>query len=160
MNLPAWAPLLFLAVLLLAGCSHVAPEKQIRERIAAMGDAIRAERAEEIVEFATPDWHFDTSDGRTYDRAAYLERTRQLFAEHEVEALHTRIDRFERHDSRMEVWLMQTMVRVETDKNGNRTRWRLVYRERQDWVETRSRGWLVARVVLLHAPERTKLPAP
>lgn len=160
MNLPARAPHLFVAVLLLVGCSHGAPEKQIRERIAAIGDAIRAERAEEIVEFATPDWHFDTSDGRTYGRAAYPERTKQLFADNEVEALHTRIDRFERHDSRVEVWLLQTVVRVETDGDGNHTRWRLVYRERQDWVETRSRGWLVARVVLLHAPERTKLLAP
>lgn len=160
MNFPARAPLLFLAVLLLAGCSQLAPEKQIRERIAAMGDAIRAERAEGILEFATPDWLFDASDGRTYDRAAHLERTKQLFAGNEIEALHTRLDRFDRHDARMEVWLTQTMVREETDREGNRTRWRLVYRERQDWVETRSRGWLVARVVLLHTPERTKLLAP
>lgn len=160
MNFPARVPFLFLAVLLLAGCSQFAPEKQIRDRVAAMGDAIRAERAEDILEFATPDWHFDASDGRTYDRAAYLERTRQLFAGTEIEALDTRLDRFDRHDSRLEVWLTQTLVRLETDRDGSRTRWRLVYRERQDWVETRSRGWLVARVVLLHPPERTKLLAP
>lgn len=164
MNLTARTPLLFLGIALLAaafsGCSQVAAENQIRARLASIREAILARRADGIVEFGTPDWRFDTPDGQTFDRAGYLERTKKLLAEIQIESLDTRIDRIEFHDSRAEVTLTQTMVRGETDATGARTRWKVKYGERQEWIETRGRGWLVARVTNLYRPVRSALPNP
>jgi hypothetical protein len=164
MNLTARAPLLFVGVVLLAasvvGCSQLSAEKQIRERIASIREAIMAERPEGIIEFGTPDWRFDTPDGQRFDRASYLERTRKLFAEIDIESLDTRIDRIDRHDARTEVTLTQTLVRVETDAAGVRTRWKMKYGERQEWIWTRDRGWLVAHVGILYRPIREALPNP
>jgi hypothetical protein len=164
MNLTARAPLLFAGFILLAaglvGCSQLSAEKQIRERIAAIREAILAERPEGIIEFGTPDWRFDTPDRKTFDRAAYLERTRKLFAEIDVESLDTRIDRIDHFGERAEVSLTQTLVRVETDAAGARTRWKIKYRETQEWVLARDRGWLVAHVTILYHPKREALPNP
>lgn len=144
----------------LVGCAQLSAEKQIRERIASIRGAILAERADGIVEFGTPDWRFHTPDGQRFDRAAYLERTKKLFAEIDVESLDTRIDRVDTHEERAEVALTQTLVRLETDAAGVRTRWKMKYGERQEWVFTRDRGWLVAHVAILYRPIRERLPNP
>jgi hypothetical protein len=161
MNLPVRAPFRFLVAVgllaALAGCDDAAVEKQIRERIGSIREAILAERAEGIVEFSTADWTFDAPDGKLYGRTAYLERTKKLFANIEIESLDTHVDRIERHDSRLEVWLTQTMVRVETDTSGTRSRWRVSYQEHQDWLETDKRGWLMTRVRVFQ-PKRESLP--
>lgn len=161
MNITVRTPWLFLGLMgllaALGGCSNAAVEQQIRERIGSIREAILARRAEGIVEFGTPDWIFVAPDGKSFDRVAYLERTKKLFGSVVIESLDTHIDRIERHDSRAEVWLTQTMVRVETDAAGVRTRWRVRYQERQDWFETRERGWLVGRVTILSPPERKSL---
>lgn len=163
MNLTARAPFLFIGLLvcaaMLAGCNGLVAEKQIRERILSIREAILAKRAEGIVEFGTPDWRFDGSDRQSYDRAAYLVRTKKLFAEIQIESLETHIDRVDVRDSRAEVALTQTMVRTEKDATGAPMRWKVRYHEKQEWIETPSRGWLVARVSVF-APEREKLPAP
>lgn len=163
MNLTARAPLLFaglVVAMFLAGCSSSGTaEKQIRERILSIREAILAKRAEGIVEFGTPDWRFDSADHKSYDRASYLARTKKLFADVQIESLETRIDRIDRHDSRAEVSLTQTMIRTETDPSGTVTRWRVRYRERQEWIETAARGWLVTHVSAF-ALEREKLPTP
>jgi ketosteroid isomerase-like protein len=164
MNLTARAPFLFIGVVLFAagvvGCSQFTAEKQIRERIASIREAILAERAEGIVEFSTPDWRFDTPDRKTFDRSAYLERTRKLFAEIDVESLDTRIDRVDYFGERAEVALTQTIVRIEKNATGAATRWKTRYRETQEWVLTRDRGWLVAHVTILYHPKREALPSP
>lgn len=162
MNLTVRAPFLLVGAVLcaagLAGCSGLAAEKQIRERIASIRDAILAERAEGVVEFATPDWHFDTPDLKQFDRTTYVERTRKLFADIDVESLETRIDRVDYLGERAEVMLTQTLVRVETDAAGVRSRWKLKYSERQEWILSRDRGWLVAHVTILYHPKRAALP--
>lgn len=142
------------------GCSRVSAEKQVRERIASMRDAIAGERVDAILEFSTPDWRFDAPDGTSYNRESYLARTAQLFADFQVESFDTQVDHFEQHDSRAEVRLTQTMVRTETDATGTRSRFKVHYAERQEWIETRDRGWLVARVSVLHRPVREKLSQP
>lgn len=147
------------AVAWLAGCSGLMAEKQIRERIFSIRASILAKRAEGIVEFGTPDWRFDGPDGKSYDRAAYLARTARLFAGIEIESLDTHIDSCRMRDARAEIMLTQTMVRIETDAAGVRARWKVRYREKQEWVETRTRGWLVTSVMVFH-PEREKLPLP
>jgi len=163
MNLTARAPFLFVGVALfvagLVGCSSIYGERQIRERIFSIREAILAKRAEGIVEFGTPDWRFDGSDRQSYDRAAYLVRTKKLFADIQIESLETHIDRVDVRDSRAEVALTQTMVRTEKDATGAPVRWKVRYHEKQEWVATPSRGWLVAHVSVF-APEREKLPTP
>lgn len=148
-----------MAAAVLAGCSGMLAEKQIRERIFSIREAILAKRAEGIVEFGTPDWHFAGPDGKTYDRAAYLVRTAKLFSGIEIESLDTHIDSCLMFNERAEVMLTQTMVRIETDAVGARARWKVRYREKQEWVETRARGWLVTSVMVFQ-PEREKLPLP
>lgn len=163
MNLTARAPFLlasFVLALVFAGCgSSWTAEKQIRERIASIRASILAKRAEGIVEFGTPDWRFETAEGKSFDRAAYLARTTQLLAGIEIESLDTRIDSCLFSGPRAEVMLTQTMVRVETDATGTRARWKVTYREKQEWVDTPARGWLVTSVMVFH-PEREKLPLP
>ncbi len=144
----------------LVGCSQISAEKQIRERIASIREAILAERPEGIIEFGTPDWRFDTPDRQSFDRAGYLERARKLFADFDIESLDTHIDRIDRDDARAEVTLTQTLVRVETDATGARTRWKMKYGERQEWIWTRDRGWLAAHVTVLYRPIREALPNP
>jgi hypothetical protein len=160
----ARAPFLSLGValvatgLLLPGCGSSSAgggAREIRARIAAMRDAILAERPEGIVQFATPDWTFHAPDGRAYDRAAYLERTGKFFRDIEIESLQTAVLSIDVARERAEVQLKQTLVRVETDAAGVRARWRVTYRETQEWVHS-SRGWLVARV-RVYLPERVPL---
>jgi ketosteroid isomerase-like protein len=139
-----------------AGCSALAPERQIRDRIAAIREAILAERVDGIFEFGTPDWVFVAPDGKNYDRDAYRGRTTKLFAEVTIESLATEVTSISPDGPRAEVWIRQTMVREEADPAGGRARWQVSYRERQEWFKTTTRGWLVARVQVID-PRREKL---
>lgn len=161
MNIAVRAPLLLVALLAVAaffsGCETPAADAQIRARIASIREAILAERAAGIVEFGTPDWRFVAADGQAFDRAAYLERVEKLFAGIEIESLETRVERVDERGARAEVELVQIMVRRETDAAGERARWKVRYREQQEWVMTATRGWLVARVKV-YSSQREKLP--
>lgn len=170
----AAAPRLALALvwlLLAAGCATSATEggrqslvtitgdeRQIRERIALIREAILAENAEGIFRHGTPDWTFSAPVGKACDRAAYLARTTELFAQIEIESLETKVTSLEVRGDRADVGLTQKMVRVETDDTGRRVRWSVREQESHEWVKTAD-GWRVARVQAYH-PQREKLPAP
>ncbi len=163
MNIAARAPLLFLAAVFAAlafsGCTlPVSPEKQIRARLASIRESILAKRVDGIFEFGTPDWTFVGPDGKSFNRAAYRERTTKLFAEIGIESLETNIETVDVRRGQAEVRLTQVMVRTERDATGATARWRVTYQETQDWVETEARGWLVVRV-RVYNPKRTALPA-
>ena len=161
MNIAVRAPLLLVAWLTVtvffSGCETPTADRQIRGRIASIRAAILAERAEGIVEFGTPDWRFVGADGQVFDRAAYRARVEKLFAGIEIESLETTIESVREHGGRAEVELVQIMVRHETDAAGGRTRWKVRYRESQEWVKTELRGWLVARVQV-YSSQWEKLP--
>ena len=161
MNIAVRAPLPFVAFLaalaVLSGCATPHADRQIRERIASIREAILAERAAGIVEFGTPDWRFVSADDKAFDRAAYLQRVEKLFAGIEIESLETRVERVDERGARAEVELVQIMVRRETDAAGERARWKVRYRESQEWVKSATRGWLVARVKV-YSSQREKLP--
>jgi len=161
MNIARRAPFLLVAWLTVAaifsGCMMSVAEVQIRERIASIRSAILAKRAEGIVEFGTPDWSFRTADGKAFDRAAYLARVEKLFAEVEIESLDTKVERVFAGNGRAEVELVQTMVRTEPEGAGARTRWKVSYREHQEWVRSPTRGWLVVSVQVYNST-REKLP--
>lgn len=142
---------------LLAGCNLTTPDRQIRERIASIRAAILAERVDGIFEFGTPDWAFVAPDGKRYDREAYRARTAKLFADVQIESLETKVISLTAQGPRAEVWIEQAMVREETDASGARARWKVTYREKQDWFKTDARGWLVGRVEVI-GPRREKLP--
>jgi ketosteroid isomerase-like protein len=146
------------ALFTLAACTHGLPfagDRQIRERIGSVREAILAKRAEGVVQYATPDWTFRGPDGKSYDRGGYLERTRKQFSTAEVETLQTDIGSIDINGDRAAVRIHQAMVRTETDSAGGLARWRVTYDESQDWQKT-SRGWLVARVQV-HPLSREKL---
>ncbi len=146
------------ALFTLAACTHGLPfagDRQIRERIGSVREAILAKRAEGIVQYATPDWTYRGPDGKSCDRGGYIERTRKHFSTVEVETLQTDIGSIDINGDRAAVRIRQTMVRTETDPAGAIARWRVSYDESQEWRRT-SRGWLVARVQM-HAPARERL---
>lgn len=148
-----------ITLLLLAACVHpgAAPaERQIRERIALIRESILARNAEGIVRHGTPDWSFITPDGARVDRTGFIERTRRLFANSEIESLQTDIFAVSVHGERANVQLRQQMVRTEKDAAGQSQRWRVTYREGQEWVRT-TEGWCVARVEV-YSPTREALP--
>jgi hypothetical protein len=142
---------------LLAGCGHpIQPaEAQIRGRILSIRDAIRLRQPEGIVRWGTADWSFTGPDGQVFDRAAYLVRTRALFARIEtLDSLETVIDRVEVRGDSADIELSQAMERHERDAaSGERVHLRLRYRERQLWVKTDD-GWRVRRVAFIGSPER------
>lgn len=154
------AIVLLLTLTLAAGCSSPAErgETQIRERIASIRAAILARQPEGIVRWGTDDWSFTGPDGKTFDRAAYLERTRGLMERIvAVDSLDTHVDRIALIGATAEVEITQTMERRERDPaTGQVTRLRLRYRERHDWVRATD-GWRVRRVAFLGPPERTVL---
>jgi ketosteroid isomerase-like protein len=155
---PLLLALLTAVAALAAGCNLTTADRQIRERIASIRTAILAERVEGIFEFGTPDWVFVAPDGKRYDRDAYRARTTKLFADVQIESLDTQVISLTTEGPRAEVWIEQTMVREETDAAGARARWKVTYREKQDWFDTAARGWLVGRVEVID-PRREKLPA-
>jgi len=154
------AAVLLLASVLLGGCAAFGPraEDQITARIFSIRDAIRAQQAEGIVRWGTADWSFAGPDGKVYDRAAYLERARGLFARIvTLDALETHIDRLEVNGRSAAVEITQTMERHERDAaSGQILHLRLRYRERHAWTETAD-GWRVRSVAFIGTPERTVL---
>lgn len=164
-NIAVRTPFLFAAVAAalfsLAGCKSSAPsgEDQIRARIASIREAILVKRVEGVFEFGTPDWVFVGPDGKSYNKDAYRVRTTKLFSEIEIESLETEVTQVTIDDVRADVWIRQSMIRKETDANGERARWRVTYREKQEWFESRTRGWLVSRVEVVN-PQREKISAP
>ena len=137
-------------------------EAQIRERIASIREAILAKRAEGIVQWGTTDWSFAPGDGKTYDRAAYLQRAKDLFARTvAIESLETVVDRVAVAGATAEVEITQTMVRRERPADrpvdGPVTRVRLYYRERQAWVRAAAGDWRVRRVEFIAPAERREL---
>jgi len=151
---------LLLALGLAAGCAAPArrAEAQITERIFSIREAIRARQAEGIVRWGTADWSFTGSDGKVFDRVAYLVRARGLFERIvTLDALETRIDRIEVSGRAAEVEITQTMERHERDAaTGKVQHLRLRYRERQAWVRTDD-GWRVRTVAFIGTPERRVL---
>lgn len=146
-------------LLALAACAQrvVSPaERQIRERIALIRASILARDADGIVRHGTPDWSFVTPDGASVDRAGFLERTRRLFANSEIESLQTDIFAVSVQGERANVRLRQQMVRTEKDAAGQSLRWRVTYQEGQEWVRTKD-GWSVVRVEV-YLPTREALP--
>ena len=155
-----------LLAILLAACGLVAcqsgpaaAEAQIRERIFSIRDAIRAKQPEGIIRWGTPDWTFTGPDGKAFDRAAYLERARGMFARTvSLDSLETTVDKVTIAGGTAEVEITQRMERHERDAASGRVlHLRLRYREHHDWVRT-SDGWRVRQVRFLGAPERTELP--
>jgi ketosteroid isomerase-like protein len=159
-------PLLLATALLLAGGvaaassepAEAAAAAQIRERILSIRDAIRAREPEGIVRWGTLDWTFTGPDGQSYDRAAYLERARRLFAQLvSLDSLETAIDRVDVRGEVAEVEITQQLERHERDpQTGRVLHVRLRYREHHDWMRTAD-GWRVRAVRFLGAPERTLL---
>lgn len=154
-------------LLLLSACGHRSvdarspllmnsDERQIRERIALIREAILAKQAEGIMRHGTPDWTFIAPDGKTFGREAYLERTRSLFQSVTIESLKTEIRYVTVRGDRAELQLSQDMVRTEGDATGQPTRWRVTYQEIQEWVRAAD-GWHVARVQVF-TPKREPLP--
>lgn len=144
------------------GAGPRAAEAQIRERIASIREAILAKRAEGIVHWGTADWSFAPADGKTYDRAAYLQRADGLFARIvAIESLETVVDRVAVHDEVAEVEITQTMVRRERPADrpvdGKVTRVWLHYREHQMWVRAAAGDWRVRRVEFMAPAERREL---
>lgn len=166
LGLPGW---LALVVMVCAGCDEAGPgadraaEAQIRERIETIREAIRVKSAAGIVRWGTPDWNFTGADGKTYDRAAYLQRTEGLFARIEkVESLETAVERVKVTGATAEVELTQTMIRRERGAEaaaGKSVRLWLRYRERQTWIRAGESDWRVQRVEFIGTPERKELPA-
>ena len=164
MNFSARAPFLFFAIgcaVALAGCAGLAQalnpdEAQIRDRIASIRTAILAKEVEGIFRWGTRDWTFKTPDGKTFDRAAYRERTAKMFAQVQIESLETEVRSVTISENHADVWLQQTMVRTETAADGTRTRWRVIYPESHEWVKVAD-GWRVSRVAIL-SMKREALP--
>lgn len=160
-----WLALVLALGAALPGCSthrSAGAEAQIRERIASIREAILAKRAEGIVQWGTADWSFAPADGKTYDRAAYLQRAKDLFARTvAIESLETVVDRVAVDGARAEVEITQTMVRRERPADrpldGPVTRVRLHYRERQAWVRAAPGDWRVRRVEFVAPAERREL---
>lgn len=153
MNFTARAPLVIFSGLvawLLVACASMErvltpDDAQIRERIESIRSAIMAKEVEGIFRWGTPDWKFRAADGKTYDRAAYRERTTKLFTQIEIESLTTKVTHVDLQGVRAQVRLNQEMVRREVDAGGKATRWRVTYPEEQEWVKVAD-GWRVVRV--------------
>ena len=155
--------------LLVVGCVQAGrggAEDEIGAHLRAIRSAIVAKDAAGIVRYGTADWHFTGPDGKTYDRSAYLARTRALFARIEaIESLDTHVDRIEVSGDRADVELTQTMIRRERGEadgaggsSGAVARVWLRYREHHVWRHL-PEGWRVESVAFLGAPERRVLPA-
>lgn len=164
MNFQARAPFLFFlagCVVLLASCASVMrlmtpDETQIRERIASIRTAILAKDVEGIYRWGTPDWAFKGPDGKIYDRAAYRVRTAKLFARVQIESLETQVRNVTLTNEYADVWLQQTMIRIETAADGTRERWRVTYPESHQWVKVAD-GWHVVQVQIVSV-KREQLP--
>ena len=154
---------LTLLTLLVAGCVSPAQQadRQIRERIASIRNAILALQPEGIVRWGTPDWSFTGPDGKSFDQASYLVRTRGLFARVvKVDSLDTHVDRLDVKGDTAAVEITQTMERHEREAaTGKILHLRLRYRESHTWVRTDD-GWRVRRVAFIGAPERTVQATP
>ena len=136
-------------------------DTQIRERIAFIRAAILARDAAGIVRWGTDDWTFVDGAGKSYDKAAYLVRTRALMERIVVvDSLDSRIDSIAVIGDTATVELTQTMERHERDAVAARiVHVRLRYHEKQTWTLTPA-GWCVRRVAFAGPPERTELPNP
>ncbi len=156
-------PFASLLVCLLAAClaSPLAAQEageQIPTRLADIRAAILARNAEGIVRWGTEGWHVVDRSGAIVDREAYLTRTRALFARIEIESLDTKIDRIDANGKEATVEITQTMVRREKDPTTGKTqRWRVHYRERQQWTLGPD-GWRVAQVAFIGDSDRRELP--
>ena len=142
---PALTAMAVAVMLAFAGCSTspaAAPtgEAQIRERIASIRASILAKNPDGIVAWGTPDWSFTGPDAKTYDRAAYLVRTRGLMDRLvAVHSLDTAVDKVEFHGDTADVELTQTMERSEKDAaSGVVTRVWLRYRSDKYFGEGRT----------------------
>ncbi len=150
---------------LLAACAQPAPtaDTQIRERIAFIRASILARDAAGIVHWAVDDWTFVDGAGKSYDKAAYLVRTRALMDRIvAVDSLDSHVDSLTVTGDTAAVELSQTMERRERDPASARIlHVRLRYHEKQTWILTPTAGWCVRRVAFTGPPERTELaPSP
>jgi ketosteroid isomerase-like protein len=148
--------------LLLAAC--VTPvesgEREIRERIFSIRDAIRVKNAEGVVHWGTDDWSFTGPDGKSFDRPGYLARTRELFTRIvSIDSLETTIDSIAIDGATAAVEITQRMERQERNgTTGLIERVRLLYRERHEWRKTGD-GWRVRAVRFIGTLQRTVIPA-
>ena len=136
-------------------------ESQIRQRIESIRASIVARQAEGIVRWGTDDWTFTGADGVSFDKAAYLDRTRALMDRIvSVDSLTTTVDAVQVAGSDAMVEITQRMERHERDAStGAVAHVRLKYRERHRWVPAAD-GWRVRSVVFIGAVERDVLKAP
>ena len=158
-------PLLWLTLITLLLTSCISPvqqdDNQIRERIASIRTAILALQQEGIVRWGTSDWSFTGPDGKSFNQASYLIRTRGLFARVvTIDSLDTHVDRLDVQGDTAAVEITQTMVRHEREAaTGKILHLHLRYRESHTWVRTDD-GWRVRRVAFIGTPERTVLTTP
>jgi ketosteroid isomerase-like protein len=145
------------AVVATSGCTQPAAQadQQIRERIASIRTAILERRAEGIVHWGTDDWSFTGPDGKSVDKAAYLERAKGLMQRVvSVDSLETKVDQVVVHGETADVEITQTMERHEREAaTGNVLHLRLRYREHHVWVRA-SDGWRVKSVAFIGAVDR------
>lgn len=152
-----------LAAAVVTGCATqadpaarlAADQAEIRERVAAIREAILAKSAEGIVRDSTPEYQFTGPDGVAFDRAGFVARTRALMTRIvAIESLETHVDRVAVDGDAAALEITQTMVRTESPAGGGEAvRLWLRYRENHTWVRT-PEGWRVRSVEFLGTPER------